>query len=132
MPFTNLRKAPSEQSLLSAGSNPIGGTRIDRAPLINRFVADQQKRIQKQKQPQSSTIDQSNNNSRPTKSAFLKESLTRVLDRLDTRVAFLRETANELEDEKRKLLDALNSVETTDELTIIDEGSCHFFCTFTA
>ncbi|CAG2164519.1 unnamed protein product, partial [Oppiella nova] len=40
---------------------------------------------------------------------------------IDKRVAFLRETASELEDEKRKLYRVLNSIITSDELDSIGE-----------
>ncbi|CAG2118290.1 unnamed protein product, partial [Medioppia subpectinata] len=58
---------------------------------------------------------------KPTKAHMIRESITNVLDQIDKRVAFLRETASELEDEKRKLYRALNSIITSDELGSVEE-----------
>lgn len=51
----------------------------------------------------------------------LKDSMIRALDELDARVSFLRETANELEEEKRKLVFALHSIENHNQLNQIEQ-----------
>lgn len=51
----------------------------------------------------------------------MKEKLIRALDELDARVSFLRETANELQDEKQKLLQALQSIENHKQLQLIEQ-----------
>ena len=51
----------------------------------------------------------------------LKDNLITALDELDRRVSFLRETANELAEEKQKLLFALHSIETHRQLDTIDQ-----------
>lgn len=55
-------------------------------------------------------------------SKSFKESLIRVLDEVDARVRFLRATANELEEEKEKLLNTLSSLEKRNELSMIEES----------
>ncbi|XP_054153925.1 uncharacterized protein LOC128952540 isoform X2 [Oppia nitens] len=51
----------------------------------------------------------------------IKENIITVLDQIDKRVAFLRETAHELEVEKNKLHRVLNSIITSDQLDTVDE-----------
>lgn len=55
-------------------------------------------------------------------SKSFKESLIRVLDEVDARVRFLRDTANELEEEKEKLLSTLSNLEKRNELSMIEES----------
>lgn len=106
--FHALRKAPSEQSVLFPGEQL---TAAPRKPVVASQSLSSQ-----------ATSSSSSNHSRPSRATFLKESLVRVLDQVDARVAFFRETANELEEEKRKLLEALANVENTNELALIEEG----------
>ena len=51
-----------------------------------------------------------------SKARKLEENLIKALDELDARVAFLRETANELEEEKQKLLVSLRWIERNGHL----------------
>ena len=69
-------------------------------------------------------------NEKPTRLKYLKDSVTSILDQIDTRVSFLRETALELEEEKYKLLGVLNSLISTQDLSLISEGSDLFFFIF--
>lgn len=55
-------------------------------------------------------------------SKSFKDSLIRVLDEVDARVRFLRDTANELEEEKEKLLSTLSNLEKRNELSMIEES----------
>lgn len=59
---------------------------------------------------------------RPNKAQTVRDSITNVLDQIDKRVAFMRETALELEEEKKKLYKVLNSIITCEELSAIAEG----------
>lgn len=63
---------------------------------------------------------------KPARIKYLKDSITNILDQIDTRVTFLRETAFELEEEKRKLLGVLNSLVSTQDLSLISESNFFF------
>lgn len=99
--FNPLRKAPSEHSV---------------------FFNSEQLPTPASPTPSSAPSTLNKPKSKVSKATFMKESLIRALDQVDSRVAFLRETANELEEEKRKLLEALINVENTNELALIAEG----------
>lgn len=58
---------------------------------------------------------------KPERREYLKQSLVKVLDEMDSRVTFLRETANELEEEKDKLLTTLKAIEGHNKLELIEE-----------
>ena len=68
---------------------------------------------------QSPTVKKSE---RPNKAQMIKDSIVNALDQIDKRVAFLRETATELEEEKRKLYRVLNSIMTSEDLNSVEEG----------
>jgi len=59
---------------------------------------------------------------RPKKAEIVRDSITNVLDQIEKRVAFLRETALELEEEKRKLYRVLNSIIASEELSEVEDG----------
>jgi hypothetical protein len=64
---------------------------------------------------------------KPNRAQMVRDSITNILDQIDKRVAFLRETASELEEEKRKLLRVLNSIITCEELSAIEDGMTQCF-----
>ena len=59
---------------------------------------------------------------RPNKAQMIKDSIVNALDQIDKRVAFLRETAAELEEEKSKLYRVLNTIMTSEDLNSVEEG----------
>ena len=59
---------------------------------------------------------------RPNKAQMIKDSIINALDQIDKRVAFLRETAAELEEEKRKLYRVLNTIMSSEELESVEDG----------
>ncbi|KAI1287593.1 BAG family molecular chaperone regulator 2 [Halotydeus destructor] len=121
--FPSMRKAPSEHSVLLACSDNVQLVQ-DEGQLMRRYVLDQQN-VQRHRQRSTSNSSRARSNSssssKRSKGAFLKESLIKVLDQIDSRVSFLRETANELEEEKRKLSETLSNVESNNELSEIEE-----------
>ncbi|RWS17953.1 hypothetical protein B4U79_10416 [Dinothrombium tinctorium] len=58
---------------------------------------------------------------KPSRLRFMRESITNILDQIDARVSFLRETAIELDEEKRKLFNVLTSIKTTNDLSLLSE-----------
>lgn len=78
--------------------------------------------------PQTQSTNRTITIERPTRTQLVKDSITNILDQIDKRVSFLRETAAELEEEKRKLYDVLNSIITCEDLSAIAEGECIYSC----
>lgn len=129
-PFNSAFKVMGQSADNSSGyaSCSSSSSLFNQLPKVNTQEASYffEPNVQTPASPTSSTTSKtcSSSNGTMSKATFLKESLVKVLDQVDGRVAFLRETANELEDEKRKLLEALLNVENANELALIAEGEC--------
>lgn len=79
-----------------------------------------------EKQSSTTSIKSTSTTGKMTRAEFLKAALTRALDEVDARVTFLRETVLELDEEKRKLAEALDDLEKSEHLEMVDEGMSAF------
>lgn len=124
MSFSNRSsRFPLESSGYGSGSSTSStfeDQRLDNDPQpVRSSSTDQPNRTEAARATLSRLVSQQQDMSE--KKDAMKDKLIHVLDELDARVSFLRETANELQDEKQKLLQALQAIEKHKQLQMIEQ-----------